>query len=62
MYCYNSVTEFLRQKLLQPSFIEKCEEWRTKVSSNGAFDDIFDGKVWLNPDGLSQPYNFALLA
>ena len=65
MYCYRSVTEFLREKLLVPGFTEMCEAWRYKICRADKLDDVYDGQVWkefLNPQGvpfLSQPYNYA---
>ena len=65
MYCYRSVTEFLREILFVPGFTEMCEAWRYKICWADKLDDLYDGQVWrefLNPQGvpfLSQPYNYA---
>lgn len=64
MYCYKSVIESLKELILRPGFIEKCEAWRSR-NVGGGYGDIYDGKIWrdfLNPDGipfLSLPFNFA---
>ena len=66
MYCYNSLIEFLKRRLLQPGFIDRCEAWRNRTAQEGVLGDVFDGQVWkdfMNPEGvpfLSMPYNFAL--
>lgn len=66
MYCYNSLIEFFKGKLLQPGFVHRCETWRNRTTQEGVFGDVYDGQVWkdfMNPDGtpfLSVPYNFAL--
>lgn len=65
MYCYKSVVESLKELVLRPGFVEKCETWRSRNIASGTLHDIYDGKIWkefLNPDGvpfLSLPYNFA---
>ena len=66
MFCYKSVIESLRQMVLRPGWIERCEKWRLHKDQEGVLRDIYDGKVWkefLNPNGvafLSVPLNFAL--
>ena len=66
MYCYKSVIESLKEVILRPRFIEKCEAWRSRNTASGTLGDIYDGQVWkkiLNPGGipfLSLPFNFAL--
>ena len=68
MFCYNSVINSLRNMLLRPGFIEKCEAWRLCKDhiQEGVLGDVYDGNVWkefLNPNGmpfLSVPFNFAL--
>ena len=68
MFCYNSVINSLRNMLLRPAFIEKCETWRLRKDhiQEGVLGDVYDGNVWkefLNPNGmpfLSVPFNFAL--
>lgn len=67
MYCYKSVVESLKELIIRPGFIEKCEAWRSRNIASSTLGDIYDGQVWkdfLNPDGipfLSLPFNFALI-
>lgn len=65
IYCYRSVTTYLKELLMHPGFIQKCEQWRNRPEL-GRMCDVYDGKVWrdfLDYEGkpfLSLPFNFAL--
>ena len=67
IFCYKSIIESLKEMLVRPGFLEKCEAWRSRKVEDGLLADIYyDGNIWkdfLNPNGvpfLSVPYNFAL--
>ena len=66
LYCYRSLIESLKQFLMRPDFVTKCEAWRKRPKVEGLLNDIYDGRVWndfMSPNGipfLSVPYNFAL--
>ena len=61
-----SIIESLKEMLVRPAFLEKCEAWRSRKVEDGLLADIYDGNIWkdfLNLNGvpfLSVPYNFAL--
>ena len=27
-------------------FIDKCEHWRERITTEGKYYDVYDGKVW----------------
>ena len=66
MYCYLSIIDTLKNRLLIPGFYEKTEHWRKINTQPSILSDVYDGNVWkefLCPNGvpfLSVPYNFAL--
>lgn len=66
IYCYCSVIESLKEMVIKPGFIERCEQWREQKSPEGIYSDIYDGNIWkefMSVDGvpfLSAPFNFAL--
>ena len=65
IYCYCSVIESLRGMIRKTDFIEKCEHWRERMTTDGKYYDVYDGKVWKDfmtvndVPFLSAPYNFA---
>lgn len=66
-YSYMSLETSLQLLLNRPNFLQNCEEWRKRTSSEGILRDIYDGRMWenfLNYDGqpfLSESGNFALI-
>ena len=65
IYCYKSVVQSLKEFLIRPNFIEKCELWRRR-HREGVYTDVYDGRVWkdfLEYQGKpfrSLPFNFGL--
>ena len=54
VYCYKSIILQLETFLQRPGFKDKVESWRKREHIEGAYGDIYDGKVWkdfLNKDG-----------
>ena len=47
IYCYRSIQSYLEQFLLEPSFIDSCNQWKNRHTSNGLFD-IYDGNIGRN--------------
>ena len=49
-YCYRSLKESLTTLINRPDFLEKCELWRSRVSTRNSDSellcDIYDGRVW----------------
>ena len=45
IYCYKSVVQSLKEFLLCPNFIEKCELWQRR-HREGVYTDVYDGRVW----------------
>ena len=66
VYCYKSIIESLDEMLQRKDFVELCEEWRDSVSSDGVYNDVYDGKIWKEfasfhgKPFLSIPFNYAL--
>ena len=66
VFCYQSLIAALQCFMRKPSFVERCELWRSRKVMQDGLCDIYDGRIWkefMNPDGrsfLSVPYNFAL--
>ena len=66
VYFYMSIEDSLQALLLEPSFVNKCEEWKTNVGESGVMNDIFDGRVWRDFQSyegspfLSEPFTFGL--
>lgn len=63
-YCYMSIQNSLQSLLLQPTFFNECEKWRSRTLPENTLQDIYDGNIWKefqNYNGtpfLSQPYCF----
>ena len=45
LYCYNGLKSTLQRLLMRPTFIDSCDQWRSRPPSNN-ISDIYDGKVW----------------
>ena len=45
IYCYCSVIESLRRMIGKTAFIDKCEHWRERMTPEGKYCDVYDGKV-----------------
>ena len=55
MFCYQSIIEVLRSKLMTPGFFEKTELWRKRRVQTSTLRDVYDGRVWnefLCPGGI----------
>ncbi len=67
-YCYISIQESLQKMLLEPSFFEKCEQWRSRAVPEENLNDVakYDGNVWKEFQSwngkpfLCKPYCFGL--
>ena len=65
IYCYCSVIESLSGMIRKTDFIEKCERWRERMTTDGKYYDVYEGKFWKDfmtvndVPFLSAPYNFA---
>ncbi len=65
-YCYISIQESLEKLLLEPSFFEKCEQWRSRAVPEENLKDVYDGNVWKEFQSwngkpfLCKPYCFGL--
>ena len=66
VYCYRSVITSLTEFLSRSDFLDKCEQWRNRVTDPNILSDVYDGKIWQEfqvVEGkpfLAVPYNFAL--
>lgn len=45
-FCYNSIIEVLNQMMKRKNFLQKCNDWRTRVSPSNFMTDIYDGQIW----------------
>ena len=65
VYCYKSIIESLDEMLQRKDFVELCEEWRDSVSSDGVYNDVYDGKFGKNLHHLMEspfcPYHLTML-
>ena len=67
VYCYNSITDTLKQLIQRQGFVTRCEQWRLRGTSDGFLSDIFDGRMWKDwqyVDGkpyLASPNNYAFM-
>lgn len=66
IFVYHSIKDALKTLVSQKSFLENCEQWRSRQNNipNRVLRDIYDGMVWkefMNIDGdafLESQYNF----
>lgn len=65
-YCYRSVIQYLKELLMRPGFIDKCESWRNRNITPGTLKDVYDGKIWNDflkyedKPFLALPFNYAI--
>ncbi len=45
IYCYISIKDSLQKLLLQESFLDNCEKWRSRKVSQNTLCDIYDGNM-----------------
>ncbi|KAE8229800.1 hypothetical protein CF326_g5220 [Tilletia indica] len=43
---YEPVTVWLRALLRRPGVLDKCEEWKSRISVEGVYSDLYDGSAW----------------
>ena len=66
MYCYNGFKSTFQRLLMRPTFIDKCNHWRSRPV-NSLISDIYDGRVWKDflviagESFLQAPFTFGLM-
>ena len=45
-YCYIDLRTSLEHLLLDADFTLKCAHWKSRISSDGSLEDVYDGRVW----------------
>ena len=46
IFCYQSVTDTLKNLIKKKEFDDYCEEWRSREFSVDTYNDVYDGKIW----------------
>lgn len=63
-YCYYPLHLSIQRLVLQPGFLNMCEEWRMRehVIPTDYLGDTYDGNIWklFRTDFLSLPYSYLL--
>ena len=61
VYSYQSLKDSISRLLRRKGFLQKCEQWRNRVSLPDYVADIYDGEVWNSfQDFLSQQNSWCL--
>lgn len=47
-YCYVDIHTSLQHLLLDESFVDNCNHWRSREASDSVLNDVYDGRVWKN--------------
>ena len=45
-YPYMSVIQSLQRLLQDPVILKKCDDWKSRCTSEGVFSDVYDGNIW----------------
>ena len=45
-YYYIDLRTSLEYLLLDADFTLKCAHWKSRISSDGSLEDVYDGRVW----------------
>ena len=45
-YCYVDICTSLQHLLLNESFVENCNHWRSRKVPDSGLNDVYDGRVW----------------
>lgn len=56
-FCYNSIIEALKVMIQREKFLEKCNNWKSRVSPPGIMTDVYDGKIWKSLFGDEGPFS-----
>ena len=55
VYCFRSVSSYLREFVKQKDYVKHCNLWRNRSVRPQTYADIFDGEVWKdNENGFLQ--------
>ena len=46
MYCYLGLENSIQPLLMSASFVNACEQWRTRDVPDGEYRDVYDGSMW----------------
>ena len=46
MYCYLGLECSIQPFLMSASFVNACEQWRTRCVPDGVYSDVYDGSIW----------------
>ena len=65
-YPYMPLSRSLTRLLRKENFVSSCEKWRTRLTLNQHFCDVFDGDIWkyynssAGKNFLASPYHYLL--
>ena len=65
-YCFVGIKLPL-QSLLRQGFVESCSEWKSRLVSENALMDVYDGRMWKEfqhiegQSFLLEPYSFGVM-
>lgn len=67
MYCYLGLENSIQPLLMSASFVNACEQWRTRHVPDGEYKDVYDGSIWNafmeynNSPFLSVPLTYGVI-
>ena len=67
VYCYMPLCRYLANLVNRPGFDALCNQWKTNISNDGVYKDVYDGKIWKEfqtykgQPFLSEPFTYGLM-
>ncbi len=46
IFCQKDITSQIQSILSRPGYEKYCQEWRDRKSTEGTYEDVYDGKIW----------------